>query len=91
MCNKCNGVNSNDGSMCINLVEGKVCAASKPWDGNNLGWGDCFKKQPQQRDQGEWICAVCRLKMSKDDTKCIACETLKPEISTVALAENVDE
>ena len=29
--------------------------------------------------------------MSKDDKKCIACETLKPEISTVALAENVDE
>lgn len=29
--------------------------------------------------------------MSKDDTKCIACETLKPEISTVELAENVDE
>lgn len=29
--------------------------------------------------------------MSKDDTKCIACETLKPGISTVELAENVDE
>ena len=43
ICNKCNGENSNDGSMCINLVEGKVCAASKPWDGNILGWGDCFK------------------------------------------------
>ena len=43
MCNKCNGVNSNDGSMCINLVGGKVCAAIKPSDGNILGWGDCFK------------------------------------------------
>jgi hypothetical protein len=124
MCNKCNGVNSNDGSMCINLVGGKVCAAIKPSDGNILGWGDCFKvscviffvlicirlsvifvltslssprklilcqTQPQQRDQGEWICAVCRLKMGKDDTKCIVCETPKPETSTVALADNIDK
>ena len=48
------------------------------------------QKQPQQRDQGEWICAVCRLKMGEDDKRCIACETPKPGTSTVAFADNVD-
>lgn len=29
--------------------------------------------------------------MGKDDKKCIACETAKPETSTVAIADNIDE
>jgi len=41
-CNKCNGVNGNDGSFCNNVVEGKVCSTIKPFDGKRLGWHGCF-------------------------------------------------
>ena len=42
-CGKCNGLNNNDGSICNNLVGGKVCGAHKQHDGKILGWGGCFK------------------------------------------------
>lgn len=43
-CPKCNATNTNEGSWCNNVLEGgKVCSEPKKSEGNNLGWGDCFK------------------------------------------------
>ena len=42
-CGKCNGLNTNDGSSCNNVLGGKVCGAAKPFDGKILGWGNFFK------------------------------------------------
>lgn len=60
-CEACGAKNTNEGSYCINLIEGKVCGANKPSKIDPKGWGETFKDQRP-------TCSACTTPL-----KCRAC------------------
>ena len=53
-CPSCQYENTNDGSYCTNVINGRVCGTNRPSKVDPKGWGDTFKDQLQRP-----LCSVC--------------------------------